>query len=118
MIVDDDRSMDQTLSFLFQREGFEVAVCEDGESGAEKAISWKPDAVILDLILPKKNGFDVLSDIRKSSDIASTPVFAFTRLGHPDDRQKIKELGVEQYFTKTDITLKALVEEIKSFLQK
>lgn len=114
IIVDDDDELGELISEYLAVEGFEVETVYDGESGLEQALSGKYDLVILDVMLPKKNGFDVLRELRSSSSI---PVLMLTARG--DDRERIAglESGADDYLPKP-FNPRELVARIKAILRR
>lgn len=117
LIIDDDRSITQTFVFQMKGEGFDVESAEDGASGWQKISEFKPDVIVLELILVKKDGFEILRELQESSHGAGmAPVVVFSRLGDEHDMKEAKKLGAADYFIKNDTTLKHLIEKVKTLL--
>jgi len=101
-----------------KREGFEVIFSTTGEDGVTKAILEKPDLVILDLVLPRKHGFEVLSEIKLDSTIKDMPVIILSSLGQENDVKRGLELGAMAYMIKTDFSINQLGEIVRGCLVK
>lgn len=108
LIIDNDRSLVQTISFQLSNSGLEVESAEDGVSGLAKIRSWQPDLLMLELILLRKNGFEVLGELKS----ASFPIVVYSRLDSADDFKEAKALGAWECFSKKEVTLKILIEKI------
>lgn len=110
LIVEDEANIAESLSFLLERDGFDVVTLSDGASAMDKLNALRPSAVVLDVMLPNRSGFDLLSDIRSSSDLAALPVLMLTAKGQARDRERAMELGANAFVTKpfsnTDIVEK------------
>jgi two-component system response regulator CpxR len=97
LIIDDDEELCELMKEFLTAEGFEIATAHDGESGLERAIGERPDMVVLDVMLPRKNGFDVLRDLRKTETV---PVIMLTAKGDDTDRIVGLEIGADDYLAK------------------
>lgn len=118
LIIEDDKFLIKLYSDKLQREGFEVSQSLTGEEGFIKILTEKPDLVILDLILPGKNGFEVLSEVKLNSKTKSIPVIVLTNLGQESDIKKGLELGAVDYLVKTELSVNKLAELVKEHLVK
>lgn len=116
LIVDDEKPIARTLSIKLNAGGIETAIAEDGETALDLVSKEKYDLIVLDLLLPKIEGFTVLSEIRKKG--IKTPVSIITDLSQPEDIQKAKELGANDYFISSDISITEIVEYIKKSIGK
>ncbi|HLC99882.1 MAG TPA: response regulator [Patescibacteria group bacterium] len=96
----------------------EVCLAVDGEEGIQKASDEKPTVILLDLILPKKNGFEVLSEIRNNPALKHLPVIVFSVLGEAEDRQKAMRMGADEYLIKHEISLNDLIDTLKKYLDE
>ena len=97
LLIDDDIELGELLKEYLSMEGFELTAVHDGETGLEKALSGEFNLVLLDVMLPKKNGFEVLKDLRKKSNI---PVIMLTARGESVDRVLGLEHGADDYIPK------------------
>jgi len=115
LIVEDDRALQNALVEVLSNEGYETVSAFDGEEGIQKTGTEKPDLILLDLILPKKDGYEVLAEIKGgvSKDI---PVLILTNLEEIDNVQKALDLGAKTFMVKSDFSLKDIVEKIRQNL--
>src|SRR4030042_2588675 len=105
LLIEDDALFVKMYQKKFAHEGLELAVAYDGAEGVEKVKSEKPDLVILDLMLPKMAGSEVLSKIREDSEIKNPPVIILTNLSTSSEEvDRCIQLGVKETFLKTDVT--------------
>ena len=118
LIIEDDRFLLKLYADKLGREGFEVLSSLTGEEGLNKVSVEKPDLIILDLILPGKNGFEVLSELKLNPGTKDIPVIILTNLGQEADIKKGLELGADTYLVKTDFSLSQLPEVVKGVLVK
>ena len=114
LIIDDDSNICELLKVYFQREGYEVAVASDGEVGVKKFKVCDPDIVLLDLMLPKKDGTDVLRDIRA---ISNKPVIMISAKADEFDKVLCLELGADDYVVKP-FGMKELFARVKAVLRR
>jgi DNA-binding response OmpR family regulator len=115
LIVDDEPNIVISLEFLLKREGFQVMVAGDGEEALKKLGESRPDLVLLDVMLPLKNGFEVCQEIRARPDWQSVKVIMLTAKGRDTEVQKGLALGADAYLTKPFAT-KDLVAKVKELL--
>ena len=115
LIIEDDRALQNALVEVLSNEGYETVSAFDGEEGIQKAETEKPELILLDLILPKKDGYEVLAGIKEgaSKDI---PVLILTNLEEIDNVQKALDLGAKTFMVKSDFSLKDIVEKIRQNL--
>ena len=115
LIVDDEPNIVISLEFLMKREGFAVAVARDGEEGLKAIRDLHPDLVVLDVMMPKRNGFEVLEEVRADPTLAGTRILMLTAKGRPAENKKGLELGADAYMPKPFST-RELVDKVKSLL--
>ena len=118
LIIEDDRFLIKLYSSKLQREGFEVMEAISGEEGLNKVLREKPDLVLLDLVLPQKSGFEILSEMKMNPETKDIPVIILTNLGQEPDVEKGLSLGASAYLVKTDFSVNQLPEIIKEHLVK
>lgn len=116
LIVDDEPNIVVSLEFLMKREGFEVAVAADGEAALKSVEEKKPDLVLLDIMLPKKNGFEVCQTIRANPAWQSVRIVMLTAKGRDTEVAKGLALGADAYMTKPFST-RELVDKVRSLLE-
>jgi DNA-binding response OmpR family regulator len=118
LLIEDDKMLLEMYTAKFTREGFEIATAENGSDGLKAARDMKPDMVLLDIIMPKLDGFATLKEIRKDENIKDVPVILLTNLGQDQDIQKGKDLGADDYFVKANHTPTEIVEKVQELLKK
>ncbi|WP_295005032.1 response regulator [uncultured Dechloromonas sp.] len=115
LIVDDEPNIVISLEFLMKKEGFEVAVAVDGEEALAKVDSFRPDLVLLDVMMPKKSGFEVCEALRADPEKAGLLVIMLTAKGRETEVAKGLAIGADAYVTKPFST-KDLVVKVKGML--
>ena len=118
LIIEDEVTLRREIEEILSREGYTVIGASDGESGIREARSQSPDVILLDLILPKKDGFSVLKELREDDATAKIPVIVLSNLGEMEDVGRVLELGANRYLVKTDYKLSEVVDKIKETLGK
>ncbi len=103
---------------LFKTEDMELISSYDGENGLKLAEETIPNLILLDLILPRKNGFDVLKDLKNNPRLAKIPVIVLTNLGDSRDMHEALSLGAVDYLVKANCSLSDILEKIKEVLKK
>ncbi len=118
LLVEDDNFLREISSKKLVKEGFTVYEALDGEQALEGVKEIRPDIVLLDIILPAIDGFQILANIRSSKDpeIAKIPVIMLSNLGQDDDIKKAMDIGANDYLVKAHFTTEEIVEKIKSVL--
>lgn len=118
LIVEDDMYINKMYQLKLNLEGYEVEVAENGRIGMEKVKDFKPDIMLLDILMPEMDGFEVLKAMKEDSSIKDIPILIMSNLGQEDHIQKGKELGAIGYIVKTQYTPAKVVETIKEVLSK
>ncbi len=116
LIVEDDSFLLSMYSTKFSQEGFKILAAEDGEKGLKLAQQAKPDIVLLDIILPKMDGFEVLKNLKIQKETADIPIILLTNLSQQDDTKKGMSLGAEDYFIKAHFMPSEVVDKVKNYL--
>lgn len=114
LLVEDEPTLQKTLSLALTQEGYDVKSALDGEIGLRLARETKPDIILLDLILPKMDGFEVLDEIKKDETLKDIPVIVLTNLESTPDIERALALGATNYLVKANYDLKDVVEKIKA----
>ena len=117
LIVDDEPNIVISLEFLMKKEGFEVAVANDGEEALAKVASFNPDLMLLDVMMPKKSGFEVCEALRADPRRAGLQIVMLTAKGRDTEVAKGLALGADAYVTKPFST-KDLVAKVKAMLAR
>jgi len=116
LIVEDDEFLRTLMSKKLSSAGFNVSAATDGEKAIEKIKEEKPDLVLLDLILPSIDGFEVLSKIKQDSETKNIPVIILSNLGQKEEIEKGLKLGASDYLIKAQFTTEEILEKIKKFI--
>ncbi len=117
LVAEDERNLAEALSFLMQRAGFEVTVARDGPSTVETARRIRPDIVVLDIMLPGFDGFEVLTALKRQGDGPIPRIIMLTAKGHEKDKRRALELGVDDYVTKP-FSNRDVVERVRALLAR
>ena len=118
LVVEDDPFLSNLLKIRLEKERLNVILVKDGDEALKKIQETDPDLILLDLILPKKSGFEVLQNISLDPNFKNKPVVIISNLGQTIDVQKAKELGAVEYFVKAKISIDDLILKIKEFISK
>jgi len=116
LIIDDSEFMDTVYSNKLTQDGYEVVLAADGEEGLQKIQTEKPDFIVLDGVLPKKSGFEVLQEIKKNSETKNIPVLALSNLETEAD--KWLNAGAIDYIMKVNFSLDEIIEKIEGWANK
>lgn len=116
LIVEDDKFLRELISQKLVKEGYNISQAVDGEEGLKKAKEEKPDLVLLDLILPGIDGFEVLARIKEDGEAAKVPVIILSNLGQKEDVEKGLKLGAVDFLVKAHFTPGEIIEKIKRIL--
>lgn len=100
MIVEDEPNIVESLSFVFSREGWQVAAALDGDTAIERLLSEPPDVLVLDVMIPPHSGFEVLKRVRSEASLKNLPVLVLTAKGQEQDRHTALRLGADAFVTK------------------
>ena len=121
LIVEDDAFLREMLVSRLEKEGFKVIFAKDGEEGVNKAVEEKPDIIVLDIILPGIDGFEVLRRLREEEEIApqtaSIPVLVLSNAGDPQTEEKLRALRAERFLLKATVTIPEIIQTIKNMLK-
>jgi CheY-like chemotaxis protein len=116
LVAEDDRFLRKAAEMALKRQGYTVFTAADGEEALRSARSVLPDLILLDLIMPKLNGFDVLQALKTESPTAKIPVIVLSNLGQDRDVQQAMAAGAAAYLNKTELSLHALVQRVEATL--
>ena len=116
LIVEDDLFLANLLSLRFKKEGFEVIQAFSGVEALKKLEEIRPDVVLLDIILPQKNGFEVLEAIAQNPQTSNIPVIIVSNLGQESDIEKGKTLGAMDYYVKARLSIDELVLKVRNLI--
>lgn len=116
LLIEDESFLRNLLTMRLQREGFTVEIAEDGVEGVEKIKSLRPRLVLLDLILPKMNGFELLQQVAEDPQLAKIPVIIISNLGQESDIERGKALGAIEYYVKARLSIDDLITKVREFM--
>jgi DNA-binding response OmpR family regulator len=116
LLVEDDAALAAMYQTLLTNHGFEVKHCGDGEQALAVAISFQPAVILLDIMMPKLNGLDVLDILRNTPQTANAKIIVLTALGEPADRQKAMERGANDFFVKPEVSTSEVIQRIQGVL--
>ncbi len=116
LLVEDDITLAAVYRSRLELEGFEVKEVHNGEDALSTAVEYKPDLIVLDAMMPKISGFDVLDIIRNTPETTNIRVIMLTALSQPKDKQRAETLGVDEYLVKSQVVIGDVVERIKFHL--
>jgi len=117
LIVDDDAFLSGIYATKLELEGFQVATARDGEEGLRVAVEMKPDIILLDVLMPKLDGFETLKRLKAEAITKSIPVIMLTNLGQKEDIEQALETGAQDYLIKAHFVPAEAVEKIKMVLK-
>ncbi|MBI2426550.1 MAG: response regulator [Candidatus Kerfeldbacteria bacterium] len=120
LLVEDDKFLAELCMTKMEKENFTVVLAMDGEEGLQKIDAEKPDLILLDIMLPGIDGFEVLDRVRKHSDpkIAKTPIVLLSNLGQDSSVERGLALGADDYLIKANFTTDEIVKKIVEVLEK
>lgn len=115
-IIEDEDDLRSIYSIKFRKSGFEVVEARDGEEGLEVVKKQNPDIILLDIVLPKINGFDLLRRFKADEQIKDIPVFILSNLGQELEVKQGLQLKADKYFIKVHYTPEEIVEKVREFI--
>jgi len=116
LLIEDEEMLAEMYKMKFEGEGFSFLASRDGESGIELAKKEKPDIILLDIIMPKMDGFSVLKALKDDSDTKKAKIILLTNLGQEEDVKKGKSMGADDYLVKANFTPAQVVEKVRKVL--
>lgn len=117
LVVDDEANLTRSVAFILRKEGYEVEVASNGEEAIAKARSLKPSLILLDIMMPKKNGYEVCQEIREDPELRSIYVIMLTAKGQAVDREKGMSFGADDFITKP-FSPGIIVEKVNEALKR
>lgn len=116
LLVEDDTALAGVYSSRLDIEGFDVRAVNNGEDALSAAIEYKPDLILLDAMMPKISGFDVLDILRNTPDTTNIRVIMLTALSQPKDMERAEALGVDDYLVKSQVVIGDVIDRVKHHL--
>jgi len=117
LIIEDEPTLQKTLSLALQQEGYEIKNALDGEIGLKLAKETKPDLILLDLILPKIDGFEALEVLKNDDATKDIPIIVLTNLESTQEIEKALVMGATTYLVKANYDLKNIIEKVKETIK-
>jgi DNA-binding response OmpR family regulator len=116
LLVEDEPALQESFKTTFAGKGYELTQAMNGEEGLALMRAQKPDLVLLDLVLPKKHGFEVLKEMKSDANLKDLPVIVLTNLENSEDVEKALELGATTYLVKANYSLEEVVQKAEEAL--
>ncbi|MCA9324841.1 response regulator [Candidatus Saccharibacteria bacterium] len=116
LLVEDDDALANVYLMRLQAEGFDTRRVNNGEDALAAALSYKPDLVLLDVMMPKVSGFDVLDILRNTPETANLKIVMLTALSQESDKERADSLGVDEYLVKSQVVIADVIERIRHHL--
>jgi DNA-binding response OmpR family regulator len=116
LLVEDDLFFQKFYASKLTEAGYEMDVASDGNEGLVKLVTFRPDIMLLDMIMPQKDGFEVLEEMKKNATLSKVPVIVFSTLGDEQDVKKAMELGAVDYVNKSFHDLESLKQKINAHI--
>lgn len=116
LLVEDDEALAGVYKSRLELEGFETREVNNGEEALTAAMEFKPDLILLDAMMPKISGFDVLDILRNTPETSATRVIMLTALSQPKDKERAESLGVNDYLVKSQVVIGDVIERVKFHL--
>ncbi len=117
LIVEDDKFLSELISTKLDKEGYDIALAGDGETGLKQADQFMPDIILLDIMLPGMDGFEVLAKLKTDEKLKEIPVIILSNFGQESKVEKGLQLGAVDYLVKANFTTGEIVEKIKTVLK-
>ena len=116
LLVEDDEALAGVYKSRLEMEGFDIKEVNNGEDALSAAMEYKPDLILLDAMMPKISGFDVLDILRNTPETANMRIIMLTALSQPKDRERAEKLGVDDYLVKSQVVIGDVVDRVKHHL--
>ena len=116
LLVEDDTALASVYRSRLELEGFDVCEANNGEDALSLAMSEHPDLILLDVMMPKISGFDVLDILRNTPETTNIRVIMLTALSQPKDKERAEQLGVDDYLVKSQVVIGDVVERVRYHL--
>lgn len=116
LLVEDDDALAGVYLVRLQAEGFDVKRVSDGEQALAAATDYKPDLILLDIMMPKISGFEVLDILRNTPETANVKIIVLTALSQSSDKTRAEELGADDYIVKSQVVITDVIARIKQHL--
>jgi CheY-like chemotaxis protein len=112
LLIEDEKIMVNLLENRLTKEGYDVSVAWDGEEGLLKIKEVKPDLILLDIVMPKMGGFEVMEEIAKDKELKKIPVIIISNSGQPVELERVKKLGAKDWLIKTEFDPQEVLDKV------
>jgi len=116
LLVEDDMALSAVYRSRLEIEGFDVREANNGEDALSATVEYRPDLILLDVMMPKISGFDVLDILRNTPETANVRIIMLTALSQPKDKERAESLGVDDYLVKSQVVIGDVVARVKYHL--
>jgi DNA-binding response OmpR family regulator len=116
LLVEDDLALASAYKVRMEAEGFDVRHCPNGEDALQEALDYHPELILLDIMMPRISGYDVLDILRHTPATAHTKIVILTALSQPSDQQRAKELGADEFLVKSQAVIADVMKRIRFHL--
>ena len=116
LLVEDDMALSAGYRSRLESEGFDVREANNGEDALSATVEYRPDLILLDVMMPKISGFDVLDILRNTPETANVRIIMLTALSQPKDKERAESLGVDEYLVKSQVVIGDVVARVKHHL--
>lgn len=116
LVIEDEKVLLDLLQKKFSQEGYDVFGALDGEEGMVKIKEIKPDLILLDILMPKKDGFEVLEEVRQDKDLCGIPIIVISNLGQAEEVDKAIKMGAKDYLVKAEFDPEKVIEKVMQIL--
>jgi len=113
LLIEDEELIITLLQRKLEKEGYKVSVARDGVEGMEKMKEARPDLILLDIVMPRMGGFEVMEEMRKDEDLRAIPVVVISNSGQPVELDRAKRMGARDWLIKTEFDPKEVVNKVK-----
>ncbi len=117
ILVEDEQTLREMLERKLKKSGYEVETAVDGEEGLGKIKEQKPDLVLLDIVMPKMDGFTVMEEVRKDETVSNTPIIIVSNSGQPVELDRAQQLGVKDWIIKTEFDPMEVVDMVDRYFK-
>lgn len=118
LLIEDEELMVELLNRKLTQEGYEVSVARDGEEGLKMMKEQKPELVLLDIVMPRLGGFEVMEKMTKDNDLKDIPVIVISNSGQPVEIDRARKLGAKDWLIKTEFNPQEVIEKVKKQLKQ
>lgn len=116
LIIEDEETISHMFASMLKEAGFKIETAENGKVGLEKIREFKPDLIMLDILMPEMNGYEVLKQLKSKDEQGHIPVLVLTSLSQEEQEKKARLLGAAGFLQKDNVHLKDILDKVNSFL--